>query len=410
MKTTTSAIVLFAWSNIVVWPSVVLADPMAYTTESGIELIPQVKAFYEGDDNVNKDEEDAQSVNIWGIEPSLLVRIERNQYQASLTYKLKAGFSSDDKNDFDDHLLKFNNFFEFNHRNRLVVDYRFNAQHEIRGEDITEGNGDAVDTPIRFHSNDLTTNYIFGSQGAKGRFEFGLDYRDKTYQNYREGLTSAPNAKTKYNDFRAPEAHVEFYLRATPQTYWLVGTRQIITEYQHQNPALSNKDNTTGFYYTGAQWEVTGKTQGIARLGYQIKDFDSNERETFKGFSWDIGFEWSPQEQTLFTVKTTQAAISPDQDGDYNVQTRYRLDIKHDWSSYLSTQLGALYQEDDYTGLLAGTTSRDSERYSLFAGIDYQIRRWILLQADWKYQDKTSERSGYSFDQNVWTLSAQFSL
>ncbi|WP_420604940.1 outer membrane beta-barrel protein [Vibrio parahaemolyticus] len=401
MKTTTPALALALSST------AALAEPMAYQTESGIEFIPLVKAFYEGDDNINKAEksQDIESVNIWGLEPSLLARIERNQYRADIQYKLKAGFSSDDKNDYDDHTFQFTNFFEFNHRHRLVVDYRFQALHEIRGEDITEGQGNLLDSPIEFYRNDLKTNYVFGSAGAKGRFEFGLGYSDKTYQNYRNGLPGKPNAKTKYNDFRAPNAHVEFYLRATPKTYWLVGTKQVFTEYLNKNPRAASKDSDTGFYYTGAEWEISGKTQGIARLGYQVKDFDSEQRETFKGFSWDIGFEWLPQEQTLVTVKTTQAAVNPDQDGDYNLQTRYRLDIKHDWNSYLATRLGGIYQEDDYTGI-----TRNDERYTLSAGVDYQIRRWIQLKADWQYQDKTSNRSGYSYDQNIWTVSAQFSL
>ncbi|MGU3847009.1 outer membrane beta-barrel protein, partial [Vibrio diabolicus] len=88
---------------------------------------------------------------------------------------------------FDDHTFQFSNFFDFNHRHRLVFDYRFRAQHEIRGEDITEGNGSAIDSPIEFNRNDIKTNYVFGSNGAKGRLEFGLGYRDKTYQNYRDG-------------------------------------------------------------------------------------------------------------------------------------------------------------------------------------------------------------------------------
>ncbi|MGU3847336.1 outer membrane beta-barrel protein, partial [Vibrio diabolicus] len=73
-----------------------LAEPMAYQTESGIEFIPLVRTFYEGDDNINKAEEsgNVESVNIWGIEPSLLARIERNRYRADILYKLKAGFSS----------------------------------------------------------------------------------------------------------------------------------------------------------------------------------------------------------------------------------------------------------------------------------------------------------------------------
>ncbi|NMR94884.1 capsular biosynthesis protein, partial [Vibrio parahaemolyticus] len=44
MKKLTMAIALSLFSTDL------LAEPMAYQTESGIELIPLVKTFYEGDD------------------------------------------------------------------------------------------------------------------------------------------------------------------------------------------------------------------------------------------------------------------------------------------------------------------------------------------------------------------------
>ena len=125
------------------------ADPMAYKTDSGIEFIPTLGVFYEGDDNINKADrgENIESVNIWGVEPALLAKIERNQYRANILYKLSAGFSSDEQNDYDDHTFQFTNFFEFNHRNRLVVDYQFRAQHEEKGEDFTEGQGSLLNEP-----------------------------------------------------------------------------------------------------------------------------------------------------------------------------------------------------------------------------------------------------------------------
>ncbi|WP_445285764.1 outer membrane beta-barrel protein [Vibrio sp. AND4] len=384
-----------------------LAEPMAYKTESGIEFIPSLGLFYEGDDNINKAEreENLESTNIWGVEPALLAKIERNQYRANLLYKLSAGFSSDGQNDYDDHSFQFTNFFEFNRRNRLVVDYRFRAQHEEKGEEFTEGRGNLQNDPVEFYRNDLRTNYVFGSNGAKGRLELGIGYHDKTYQNYREGLSGKPDAKTKYNDFRSPNVHFEFYLRATPRTYWLVGTQQTKTDYLSDKPSVASKDNYSGFYYTGAQWEVTGKTKGIMRLGYQIKDFDSHQRQTFNGLSWDIGLEWQPQEQSLITLKTTQSAVSPDQEGDYDLQTQYIIDLKHDWNSYLATRFKTVYQQDVYTGI-----TRNEDRYAISAGLDYQIKRWILLQADWRFQNKDSNWQGYSFEQNIWSLSAQFSL
>ena len=68
----------------------VLAEPMAYKTDSGIEFIPTLGVFYEGNDNINKADrgENIESVNIWGIEPALLAKIERNQYRANLLLSL----------------------------------------------------------------------------------------------------------------------------------------------------------------------------------------------------------------------------------------------------------------------------------------------------------------------------------
>ncbi len=406
MKTTVSVLACLLISTSA------FAEPMAYQTDSGIEFIPQVKTFYEGNDNISKTE-DAKGINsiyTWGIEPSLLTKIERSQYQAQMLYKLKAGFSSDKQNDYDDHIVQLTNFLEINHRHHLVVDYRFQALHEPRGENITEGKGEQLQTPIEFYRNELKTNYVFGAVGAQGRFEFGIGYSDKTYQNYRDNTFGADIEKTKYNDSRSPNAHAEFYLRATPKTYWLVGTRQAITDYLHTKPGTASKNTTSEFYYTGTQWQVTGKSQGIARFGYQVKDFKSSQRETFQGISWDVGIEWQPQQHTLFRIKTAQAAVSPDQEGDYNLQTRYQLSVKHDWNSHLITRLNGTYQTDDYTGATNINVPRQEERYSIATGIDYQIKRWVQLKAGWQYQNKISNLPGYSFSQNIWTLSAQFSL
>ncbi|POF57319.1 capsular biosynthesis protein, partial [Vibrio vulnificus] len=119
---------------------------------------------------------------------------------------------------------------------------------------------------------------------------------------------------------------------------------------------------------------------------------------------------WQPQEHTTWTLLTTQAAVNPEQDGDYNLQTRYSLQLDQAWNSYFVTSLRGLYQQDDYTGSYQSGVLREEERFQLSAEAQYQFRRWARIDAAWQYQDKTSNWSGYSFDQHIWTVTARLSL
>ncbi|MCA3938816.1 outer membrane beta-barrel protein [Vibrio vulnificus] len=398
----------FALGLLPVWVGAV--EPLAFTTESGIEFIPTLHTYYRFDDNIAKQEAESSHVSTIGVKPALLARIDRNQYKADFIYVADFGRSSDEQNDYLDHKFQTTNYFTFNHRNRLVLDYQFRLGHETRGEGLTEGEQISIALPelITFQSNQLKSNYVFGAIGSQGRLEFGLNYLDKTFTKYENGTSTL--TATKYSDFRTPSLHGEFYYRLRPETYWLVGSRLHLTEYLHERESVASRDGTSTFVYTGVSWEITGKTKGTAKLGYQIKEFDDKQRATFEGLSWDIGLSWQPQEHTTWTLLTTQAAVNPEQDGDYNLQTRYSLQLDQAWNSYFVTSLKGLYQQDDYTGSYQSGVLRKEERFQLSAEAQYQFRRWARIDAAWQYQDKTSNWSGYSFDQHIWTVTARLSL
>ncbi|MCG6302317.1 hypothetical protein K6U45_21275 [Vibrio vulnificus] len=67
-----------------VWVGAV--EPLALSTESGIEFIPTLHTYYRFDDNIAKQEADSSHVSTIGVKPALLARIDRNQYKADSTY------------------------------------------------------------------------------------------------------------------------------------------------------------------------------------------------------------------------------------------------------------------------------------------------------------------------------------
>ncbi len=405
MKKSRLAIIVYLMSL----PS--LAEPLSYTTESGIEIFPHIGAKYLSDDNIARtsSNEVQERVETLELNTGVSFEMETNRYLGQHIYSLAAGDSSDGRNDYFDHHFVSKNKFELNSRHRLDVQYIFNLEHEARGTGLTASDAlsNELDELLEYAFHDLGFNYIYGSQGAKGRIEAGANYRDKSYQNYRE--ISATQG-SKFNDFAAVTGHGEFYLRLSPVTHWLVGSRILLKDYDHQRPATANGDDQNKgsdsyFYYTGFSWSVSGKTEGIARFGYQQKKFDASGKEDFQGFSWNVGLNWLPQEQSSFDFKTSQAAIDPDQQGDYNLQTLFSLKFKHNWNSRLSSTLSTAYTMDDYSNGL-----RDEELLALGVDGTYQFRRWLGLTAFYKYEDNDSTNSSYQYSQNVFGVSLHATL
>ena len=283
--------------------------------------------------------------------------------------------------------------------------YQYQRKHENRGEGLTEGQGDTLPDLVYFQTHQLNTKYRFGANGARGNIELGINYFDKRYTNYRENLPFSQTKKAKYNDFRSPSMTAEFYMRMAADTYWLIGTEQKKTTYITPNPNQISRDGLSSTYFTGVSWAISGKTTGVARIGVQDKHFDSVQREDFTGLSWDIGAEWTPQNQTLVSLSTKQAAINPDLYGDYNLQTRVHLTIEHNWNSYLKSDFSTSYLNEDYTGV-----DRKEDSYTLKVGVDYQFRRWLSVSGQWQFIEKESNWAGYSYDQNLWSLAFNLSL
>ncbi|CAH1542098.1 Capsular polysaccharide synthesis enzyme CpsB [Vibrio rotiferianus] len=381
-------------------------EPMSYTTESGIELTPKLTLDYEYNDNIARIEKNhSPAVSVYSAIPSIDIAIERNLYKSLLSYKLDSGISSDESNNFNDHTVRWLNHFELNHRNRFNVRYQYQRKHENRGEGLTEGQGDTLPDLVHFQTHQLNTKYRFGANGARGNIELGINYFDKRYTNYRENLPFSQTKKAKYNDFRSPSMTAEFYMRMAVDTYWLIGTEQKKTTYITPNPNQISRDGLSSTYFTGVSWAISGKTTGVARIGVQDKHFDSVQREDFTGLSWDIGAEWTPQNQTLVSLSTKQAAINPDLYGDYNLQTRVHLTIEHNWNSYLKSDFSTSYLNEDYTGV-----DREEDSYTLRVGVDYQFRRWLSVSGQWQFIEKESNWAGYSYDQNLWSLAFNLSL
>lgn len=367
-------------------------DPIPYVTESGIAIVPMVTLGYKHDDNITLSQSDEESSGIVVLEPGVTVVTERGLSRYSAYYQLKVGEYLDSSiDDYLDHVAGVSAKLDLAVRHRVNLDYRFAYQHEGRGSGISEGIGGALSELLYVRSNDVDAVYSFGSQGAQGRLDFALAWKNKQYTKLEE--------LTRFRNWQELGYGVTFFYRVSSATELLFEIKRKEREYDVLASSGLSRDNDDTFYYLGAQWDVTGKTTGHARIGYEDKRYDSDERENFDGISWQIGLDYVPVAHAKISLETSRAAKDPDQNGDYVDEALYRVTWEHYWLDRFSSRLGYAYRDESYTGV-----ERDDTTDQFSVSVAYDFRRWLELRAGWELADKSSTRSGIGYQQNVFFL------
>ena len=92
-------------------------------------------------------------------------------------------------------------------------------------------------------------------------------------------------------------------------------------------------------------------------------------------------------------------------DGDYVDIGEYGADWKHNWNQRFRSRVQARYADADYVG-----SSRNDELYRFGVRIDYSLRRWIDIDAGYRYEKRSSNGFALSYDRNVLFVGVSLSL
>ncbi len=367
--------------------------PNPYVTESGIEVLPFVNVELKHDDNVANVGRNEKSSWANVIDPGVMVKMNPGNNEYILLYRLSQGnYFSSHNDDYTDHLLRLSGNWEFNERNRAGLLYNFNATHEERGTGISDGAGNALDEVIRYKTNYANAHYGFGGMDATGRLQFNLGYFDKSYSNFR-GIT-------QFRDFDEMRYGGAFYYRVAPKTSLIFELLKNDKRYDAVDTTGISRDSDDHFAYIGTTWDTTATITGVAKVGYQNKDFKTSNRESFDGFSWDVGLTWQAKEYSKFDFATRYKAKDPDQFGDYIEELYYLAAWQHYWLERLSSNVSWSYIQDDYSG---SARKDDTDEYQI--SLNYDLRRWLQIGLGYRVTQKDSTAANIGYDKNVFSIS-----
>lgn len=363
-----------------------------------IDFIPTVKLRTGHDDNIRQAPSgEEESSWVTGISPHFLLRAQerRNVYEAS--YRLRYQyFHSDTDENRDDHFLYVRSQQHFSARSRLRLRAGFNRIQFTEDEENRrfdeEGN-------IREQYR-VSGVYGYGARTAKGQIELGAHYLWNRYDNNLD--TGSLNREEEYDN---PRVRGTFYWRVAPKTRALFEIRYDEFDYVWSG---SDLDSYNVNYLVGLNWRATAKTSGVAKFGYEDKNFSDNEFDDRSNPAWEVSATWKPMSRTSLTLRTISRIAEGSSTESYIERQRYRLNWLHEWSDRFSSDLRISRRDDEYKG--GSNDGREDKIGILALSLNYHARRWLDIGLEGQLKQNDSTLDSAEYDRNRVFLTVNMSL
>lgn len=379
----------------------VAASSLAYATEpqsialtNNIRFIPELSVDLRHDDNFREIERNRDSSWITNIRPTFTLDAFSNKAQYQLSYSLDREIvHSYSKDSNTDHFLDGKAGFEFNARNKLVLDAGYSKIRNTTSKVWSSTPADNHDEGDKYTIRHAGGIYTFGADSARIQIELGANHARLRYDN--------SGHLNQDRDLDTTRLHSTLYYRVTPRTRILGEVRH--TDYDYKsNKTLDAKNNAL---LAGAVWEATAKTTGTVKVGREKKRFNKNIEKDQSGSIWEVAVNYAPLTYSTFELTTGRAFIEGEDEASAVRRTHAGLSWKHYWLERFYSSTSYSYNKDKY---FAGDRNDKLNDYSL--GFTYELRRWLDLGLTYSHADNDSNVRGHNYKRNIYMLSVKASL
>ncbi|MFO1390897.1 MAG: outer membrane beta-barrel protein [Agitococcus sp.] len=374
-------------------------------------LIPTLNTRTVFDDNIYSLNSNEVSSFSQVINPTLNFVAQDRLNVYKLTYNLNAaGYANDSNDSYNDHTFDVSAHLEPTNRLRFDTGLAYAMLHDDRGTGASSGfslgkirsdaNGDGVfDGGIgevdKYDLKTLRGGVEFGEKTARGLLVANASLNQKSY-------SRASSAVARDND--TLNVLLGMRARLMPKTIFLIDYEITDTNYD-QGGTPDTKDNRL---LAGVTWENTAQTTGKLRLGQGKRQTDG--QKDINKFTWDLGMVWKPL--VLDTININGGSKTSDASAPYTTVegTNYGVSWQHDWLDRLNTVVSLGKSKDDYKGNPLPIDNRADDVTTYGLAVNYQMRRWLILNAGINSSDKDSNLATFKNKRNVMSVGAQVSL
>jgi hypothetical protein len=357
------------------------------------DVTPSIDIDVQNDDNLFESTAGNEvSSTLTLVRPSISAVADDGVIAYTLEYSGENGTYSDtNNNDYTDHELSADVNWQLDIRHLVELGITVEKGHEGRTEDsVTDF---AAVNLNEFTDKGFTANYIFGSEGSRGRISIGFEKNSLRYDtNLLQTAVLESDTETKNIEFSvgfSPSTRLTFQVEDTENTF--------------RNNTIGDRIDRS--YLVGAAWEFTGITKGDVRFGRSNSDLLNVGGDTSTS-TWNASVEWLPREYSTFTLSANKSIQNTDNNvGVFVDATDINLDWNYQWNDWLTMAWSLQQQKNDFVG-----ANRNDDTQTLRVEFIYAMRRWLSVSVGVDQQERRSSDNENDFDKNTVTFSIRASL
>ncbi len=325
------------------------------------------------------------------VQPRLRYELESSTKSFFADYQLSAATHESTRNDdYVDNRGQLGYQYTPNSRVSAGITGEYLDTRDPRGTGASQGTGVVLANPDQWIHFKVDSNFSYGAESAKGRFEADLGYIDKKYDNNRI-VTAVRDREDLYGSGR-------FYYRIMPKTSLLLEGRATQFDYDTTAAGTTSLNSITSRALFGATWEGTFKTTGTAQIGYIRKDFETSARPSGDDISWELGIEWRPRTYSTISLSTYRDFGETNGAGNFIITDSVDLNWQHKWSERFRTTLTFIYAIDSFD---EDNTGREDDRLGVGINLVYKIKNWLEVGGSYNYDERESTDNTFDFQKNI---------
>jgi hypothetical protein len=379
--------------GLVFWPAAVQA---AGNLKLGpLEIHPLVLVTESFDDNVCRSEskdcpqdgeikEGRDSITLY--HPGLLLILPLRDHQLQAEYQGDfARYSEFDDENYSDNTFRGNAALNFPGGLSIRAEDTWVDGHDPRGF--------AQNVELDFYTKNTASAAVRHPVGPKLWVEvrlahFMLDY-EETRNDFRDRTDTTIGGTIFYDLF--------------PKTSVLAEYNHINVTFENEEEPLS-RDSTVQQIAAGVLYELTAKSKGTLKWGYEQKRFEEEDRQDFKGGIMTLGLdhEWTPRTLIQLTGERGSRESNLETE-DYYVTTSGTLRATQRFGRRLSVLAETAIARDQYPDQ-AGEEGRRDNTLRARVGVDYWFRQWLNTNTRYEHAVRNSNEKEFEYTDNLYTI------
>jgi hypothetical protein len=209
----------------------------------------------------------------------------------------------------------------------------------------------------------------------------------------------------KVNTYGSQTAGVAMYYKFWPKTAALA--EYIFSSYNYPNQSSSN--SITNSPLLGLTWDITAKLSGTAKIGYSFVNYEKNlptRNNSPQSVIMSVQTLYSFSRYTNLSL-TVQRSKQDDIDFGNSPfwNTGIFVNLSHNWHYFkTTTYIGFGFIDNSYINrtfdVNKGFLKREDNFLYLSVGASRPITRWLRLRVDYNYADRSSNFTGFGYNEH----------